>query len=151
MAAALIVLSAGCRGGPPRAPSIGVAYVGPAVLKLRGDIPLQSPAVATVRHGDRLEILQTRRRFLRVRAPNGAEGWTDERQLLAAEDMASLKELSERAARMPSQGQAITYSDLNVHTQPARQSPSFLQSRKTKRWTCWRTWSCRERRRPASR
>jgi hypothetical protein len=101
--------------------------VGPAVLKIRGDIPLQSPAVATVQHGDRLEILQTRRRFLRVRAPNGAEGWTDERQLLAAEDMASLKELSERAARMPSQGQASTYSDLNVHTQPARQSPSFLQ------------------------
>jgi hypothetical protein len=28
---------------------------------------------------------------------------------------------------MPVQGQATTYSDLNVHTQPARQSPSFVQ------------------------
>jgi hypothetical protein len=28
---------------------------------------------------------------------------------------------------MPVQGQATTYSDLNVHTEPARQSPSFVQ------------------------
>lgn len=124
---ALVLWFAGCRGGPPRAPAIGEAYVGPAALKIRGDIPVQSPAVATVKHGDRLEILQVRRKVLRVRTPNGAEGWTDERQLLAAEDMASLKELSERAAKMPVQGQATTYADLNVHTQPSLPSPSFLQ------------------------
>jgi len=41
--------------------------------------------------------------------------------------MAALRELSARAAAMPVQGQATTYSDLNVHTQPARQSPSFVQ------------------------
>jgi SH3-like domain-containing protein len=101
--------------------------VGPAELKIRSDIPLQSSTVATVKHGDRLEILQTRRRFLRVRTPAGAEGWTDERHLLSTADMAALRELSERAAAMPAQGQATTYSDLNVHTQPARQSPSFVQ------------------------
>ena len=102
--------------------------MGPAELKIRGDIPLQSSTVATVKHGDRLEILQTRRRsFLRVRTPAGAEGWTDERHLLSTADMAALRELSERAAAMPVQGQATTYSDLNVYTQPARHSPSFVQ------------------------
>jgi SH3-like domain-containing protein len=122
------VCLAGCRGGPPRAPAIGEAFVGPAELKIRGDIPLQSPTVATVKHGDRLEILQTRRRsFLRVRTPGGAEGWTDERHLLSTADMAALRELSERAAAMPVQGQATTYSELNVYTQPARHSPSFVQ------------------------
>ncbi len=127
LAAALALVAAGCRNAPPRAPSIGAAYVGPATLKIRSEIPLQSPAVATVRHGDRLEILQRRRRFFRVRTPGGAEGWTDERQLLAADDMAYLKDLAQRAAKMPVQGQGATYSDLNVHTQPARQSPSFIQ------------------------
>jgi SH3-like domain-containing protein len=122
------VCLAGCRGGPPRAPAIGEAYVGPAELKIRGDIPLQSSTVATVKHGDRLEILQTRRRsFLRVRTPGGAEGWTDERHLLSTADMAALRELAERAAAMPVQGQATTYSELNVYTQPARHSPSFVQ------------------------
>ncbi|MGB7723664.1 MAG: SH3 domain-containing protein, partial [Bryobacteraceae bacterium] len=127
VAAALVLCLAGCRSGPPRAPAIGEAFVGPAVLKIRSDIPLQSAPVATVKHGDRLEILQTRRRFLRVRTPDGAEGWTDERHLLSTADMAALRELSERAAAMPVQGQATTYSELNVHTQPARQSPSFVQ------------------------
>lgn len=118
---------AACRSGPPRPPTIGEAYVGPATLNIRSDIPLQSKTVTTVKHGDRLEILGTRRRFLRVRTPSGAEGWTDERQLLAAADMTSLKELAARAAKLPVQGVATAYGDLNVHTQPARQSPSFLQ------------------------
>ena len=127
VAAALALCLGGCRSGPPRAPAIGEAYVGPAVLKIRSDIPLQSSPVASVKHGDRLEILQTRRRFLRVRTPAGAEGWTDERHLLSSADMAALRELSERAAAMPVQGQATTYSELNVHTEAARQSPSFVQ------------------------
>lgn len=122
----LAVLAASCANQPDRQPSIGEAFVGPAILKIRSDIPLQSPAVAAVKHGDRLEILQQRRRFLRVRTPSGIEGWTDERQLLAAEDMEKLKDLSVRAQQMPVQGQATTFSDLNVHTQPTRQSPSFL-------------------------
>lgn len=79
-----------------------------------------------VKHGDRVEILQQRRSFLKVRAPNGAEGWTDQRQLLGAEDMAGLKTLAQRAAGMPSQGRATTDADLRVHIQPAARAPSFL-------------------------
>ena len=101
--------------------------MGPAVLKIRSDLPMQSSVVATVKHGDRLEIIQRRRRFFRVRTGSGAEGWTDERQLLAAEDMQRLKDLAARASKMPAQGQATTFGVLNIHTQPARQSPSFLQ------------------------
>jgi hypothetical protein len=108
---------------------IGEAFVGPAALKIRSDIPLQSPAVATVKHGDRLEILQRRRRFFRVRTPSGTIGWTDERQLLSSEDMQALRELAKRASKLPAQGKGTTYSQLNVHTAPARQSPSFLQVR----------------------
>jgi hypothetical protein len=123
----LALAGAGCRHSPPRAPAIGEAYVGPGTLKIRSDIPLQSATVATVKHGDRLEILTRRRRFMRVRTPSGAEGWTDERQLLAAEDMAYLRDLAARSAKMPIQGQGTTYSDLNVHTQPEQSSPSFFQ------------------------
>jgi hypothetical protein len=126
-AAVLALLAASCSSGPPPVPAIGEAFAGPATLKIRSDIPLQAPAVATVKHGDRLEILQRRRRFFRVRTPAGAVGWTDERQLLGSEDMAALRELAKRASKLPAQGRATTYGDLNVHTQPARQSPSFLQ------------------------
>jgi hypothetical protein len=116
-----------CENETRRAPAIGEAYAGPSVLKIRKDIPLESPVVATVKHGDRLALLQKRRRFFHVRTASGVEGWTDERQLLAREDMDKLKELAARAARMPQQGQATTFGELNVHTLPYRQSPSFVQ------------------------
>ena len=124
--AGAIGLLAGCRSGSERVPAIGEAFVGPATLKIRADIPLESATVATVKHGERLDILQQRRKFLRVRTPFGAIGWTDERQLLAVSDMANLKALFERAAGMPSQGAGATFGDLRVHTQPSLQAPSFL-------------------------
>lgn len=126
VAALLAMLLAGCRSGQNRAPALGEAYVGPASMQLRSDTTPQSPVVATVRHGDRLEILQQKRKLLLVRTAGGAEGWTEERQLLASSDMAALKELSQRAAKLPAQGQATTYADLRVHTQPSYQAPSFL-------------------------
>jgi len=133
VAAALFLLF-GCSKGPPRAQPVGEAFVGPASLKIRDDIPLQSSTVTTLKHGDRLEILQTRRRFLRVRTPSGAEGWTDERQLLAAGDMDSLRELNKHAAKLPSQGVATTYAPLNIHTQPVLSSPSFLQLKENEKF-----------------
>jgi hypothetical protein len=123
-----------CETGPRRANPIGEAFAGPAVLKIRRDIPLESPVVATVKHGERLELLQRRRRFFRVRAASGVEGWTDERQLLAKEDMDKLRDLAARAARMPPQGQATAFGELNVHTQPSRQSPSFLQIKENEKF-----------------
>ena len=126
-AAALLSGAVGCRNEPKRAPVLAEAYVGPATLNLRSDIPLDSEPVAVVKHGEKIEIIQRRRRFMRVRTASGTEGWTDERQLLGASDMEALKELSGRAAKLPSQGIATTYRDLNVHTQPATGSPSFLR------------------------
>jgi len=123
----LLLATPGCRSGEPHAAVIGEAYAGPATLGLRRDIPLQSPVVATVRHGDRLEIVQRRRRFLKVRTPGGAEGWIEDHLLLSSEEIAALKEVERRALTLPSQGVASTYDQLNVHTEPNRLSPSFLQ------------------------
>jgi hypothetical protein len=129
VSASLVVLflSAGCNQGPPAPPTIGEAFVGPAVLKIRSDFPLQSATVATVQHGERLEIVQVRRKFIRVRTAQGKEGWTDERQLFAAADMKALRDLADRSAKMPSQGAATTYAVLNVHSQPSLASPTILQ------------------------
>jgi SH3-like domain-containing protein len=118
---------AACASGPPPAKPVGEAYVGPAQLKIRSDIPTQSSTVTTVKHGDKLEILQTRRKFLRVRTPDRKEGWTDERSLLAAADMKALRDLAKNSAKLPNQGVAIAYQPLNIHTQPSMTSPSFLQ------------------------
>ncbi|HEY1203442.1 MAG: SH3 domain-containing protein [Bryobacteraceae bacterium] len=124
--AALFLLT-GCSTGPPRAPEIGEAYAGPAVLKLRREIDLRSPEVVAVAHGDRLAIVGRRRRFVKVRTASGVEGWTDMRQLLSAPQMDQLNQLAETARQLPSQGAATVYEALNVHTEANRQAPSFYR------------------------
>jgi len=127
--AVAISLSAlsGCNAKPEREPVIGHAYAGPATLNLHKEIDLKSATVTTVRHGDKLEIVGQRRRFYKVRTAQGIEGWTSDRDLLDTAQMKRLRGLAAETAGQPSQGVATTFSNLNVHTEPSRQSPSFIQ------------------------
>jgi hypothetical protein len=83
--------------------------------------------VATVKHGDRLDVLETRRRFVKVRTPAGVDGWTDLNLLLSEQQMNDLRHLADSAKQLPSQGAATVYEPLNIHAEPFRQSPSFFQ------------------------
>jgi hypothetical protein len=126
-AAGILCALSGCNSKPARAPVIGHAYAGPATLNLHKEIDSKSPKVTSVHHGDKLDILAQRRRWYKVRAANGIEGWTSDRELLDTAQMLRLKALAGETAGLPSQGLATTFSDLNVHTEPSRQSPSFVQ------------------------
>jgi len=46
---------------------------------------------------------------------------------MTPEQMDSLRDFSERAAKLPSYGNATAFSALNMHSEPNRQSPSFYQ------------------------
>ncbi len=108
-------------------PSAGIAYAGPATLNLRKDLASKSAAVGSVKHGEKLDVLETRRRFVRVRTAAGVEGWTDYNLLLTPAQMEDLKKLADGAAKLPSQGAATAFDTLNMHAEPSRQSPSFFQ------------------------
>jgi hypothetical protein len=123
----IFLLLASCTSSTPQKQATGSAYAGPANLNLRKDLGAKSPVVATAHHGDRLDVLETRRRFVHVRTDAGIEGWTDARDLLSEQQMTDLRLLAESAARLPSQGEATVYSELNVHAEPYRTSPSFFQ------------------------
>jgi len=128
MIAAALLLSA-CNPEPERAPSIGDAFIGPATLNLRKEIDTKSPTVAVTHHGDHVEIVAQKRLWYKVRTEKGIEGWTEDRQLLDAGQMTRLRKLAEETAGLPSQGKATTYDVLNVHAEPDRTSPSFVQVR----------------------
>ena len=116
-----------CTSNPDRAPSIGEAYVGPTSLTLRQDLTAKSPIAATVKHGDKLNILEYRYRLVRLRTSQGAEGWADMRQLLTPDQMAGLRHMAESSSQFPSQGLATVYEPVNMHTDSSRSSPSFWQ------------------------
>jgi len=115
------------RPGTTQMPVIGVAYVGPVSLNLRRDLAAKSPGVTEVKHGDRLDIIDLRRRLVRVRTADGVEGWVDANLLLSAQQMDELRKLAEDSQKLPSQGAATVFDTLNMHTEPNRFSPSFHQ------------------------
>lgn len=116
-----------CQPSVPKAPAIGEAFVGPAKLDIHQEIVPKSPVVAKCVFGEKLQIIGKRRLFLRVRTVDGSEGWVDERNLVDAATIASLRELTENSKKYPSQGLATPQDTLNVHTDPDRQSPIYLQ------------------------
>ncbi len=116
-----------CSNKPRPVASLGDAYVGPTTLNLRQELALKSAVSATVKHGDKLSIVEYKHRLVRVRTDQGAEGWTDLRQLLTPEQMASLRDMARNVSRAQSQGQAMVFESLNMHTEPSRTSPSFGQ------------------------
>jgi Bacterial SH3 domain len=124
---------AGCNSQPSTATAIGHAYAGPAALNLHKDIDSKSPTVTIVHHGDQLDIVGQRRRWYKVRTAKGIEGWTSDKELLDPGQMRRLKALAAETAGMPSQGVATTFTELNVHTEPSRQSASFVQMKEHER------------------
>ncbi len=122
-----ILLLTSCGTQQNRTPALGQAYVGPTILNMHEDLNPKSPVTATAHHGEHLDILEYKRRFIKVRTAGGISGWTDIRQLLTPEQMSELQDMAKQAAQYPSQGIATTFESLNVHTEPSRQSPGFLQ------------------------
>jgi len=112
---------------------IGTAFIGPMTVHIRQEINTRSGQVATLAHGDRVDILEVKRIFARVRTADGHEGWIEARQLMTQEQMNELRALTERTAALPSQGAATSYEAVNVHTAPDRNSPSFFQFREGSR------------------
>ena len=123
----IAILLTSCSSAPPPQPATGTGYAGPANLNLRSELGAKSQVVATAKHGDRLEVLETRRRFVKVRTAAGVVGWTDVNQLLSEQQMSDLHRLAGSAAKLPSQGAATVYEALNIHAEPYRQSTSFFQ------------------------
>ncbi|HYM10410.1 MAG TPA: SH3 domain-containing protein [Bryobacterales bacterium] len=125
---AAVLLGTGCgRRQEPREAAIGEAYVSPETLHLRREIPLNSGTVATVKRGERVEILQKRRRFLRVRTAANQVGWTDQSQLLTPEVYRQIDQMARQAGRLPALGVYRTREKLNMHFEPYRWSQSFYQ------------------------
>jgi len=123
-----LLVSCGGRIAPKdRSPSIGQAYVGPTTLNIRQDLNPKTATVATLKHGDKLDILENRRRFVRVRTQQGVVGWTDTHQLLMPDQMDDLERLAQEAKKMPSAGMASVAEVLNLHAEPSRTSPGFEQ------------------------
>src|ERR1700728_283282 len=120
----LLVL-AGCSTQPSDV--LGQAYVAPASLNLRHELAQKNNTVAVLNHGERVSIIDVRRRFVKIRTGKGAEGWVDSTELLSSEQMDQLRRERQQALALPAEGEAAVYEALNIHLQPDRRSAAFAR------------------------
>ena len=106
---------------------IAQAYVAPEKLALRRELTQKNNTVAVLQHGERVDIIDVRRRFVKIRTPKGQEGWVDSLQLLSQEQMDQIRRDDKRYLAYPSEGNAGVYEALNIHIDPSRQSPAFAR------------------------
>jgi hypothetical protein len=127
----LAVLVAGCgreeKKKTPVLRPIAYAFAGPMNLPVREEISPRSKTVATLRHGEKVTIVDRRRRWMKVQMPDGAVGWLDSRDLLTERQVDELRSVAARHAKAPTFGQATVFQALNIHTEPNRGAPSFHQ------------------------
>lgn len=102
-------------------------YVTAKQAYLRDRVAAVSNRTGEVQNGDKLTVLGHQRRFLQVRAPNGAVGWIEEKLTAdqgVADQFDTLKAEHEKNAVI---AQAVTRDEVYLHLAPGRDTMHFFR------------------------
>src|SRR5579872_6381196 len=103
-----LLLSAGCsRRSKPQE----TAYVTVPQVYLRDRIAAVYNRVALVKNGEKVQVLEHSRRFVRVRASDGKEGWIEERYLAGQDVFDQMEQLAAGNRNTPLVATGITEND----------------------------------------
>ncbi len=108
----------------PRHRALGeLAYVLPGSLTMV-DTPAEvRQVVATLKSGDRVEVLARTRSWMRVRAPGGRTGWVESKDMLDAETYGRGQRLLKELSSLPPQARGHCGTLVNLHLEPSRDAP----------------------------
>jgi hypothetical protein len=102
-------------------------YVSAAETSLRDRVATMYNKMGTVHNGDRVEVLEKERRFVRVRTDSGQEGWIEERSLIPQDVYDGFQKLAQDNANTPVQAHGTTRAELNMHVTPSREAEHLYQ------------------------
>ena len=120
-----VVFLAGCKRGGGRV--LEVAYVSGIQVSLRDRVAVAYEKVGLVKNGDRVEVLDHDRRFVKVRTADGQTGWMEQRYLVSQQVFDQLQKLTAENANDPVQAQGTTRNDTNLHVEPGRETEHLYQ------------------------
>jgi SH3-like domain-containing protein len=106
---------------------VDVAYVSAPQAALRDQVALIFNRVGNVKNGERLEVLEREKRFVRVRTASGIEGWIEQRFLIDQKTFDGLQKLTADNQNDPAQAPGILRNDTNLHISPGRDSEHLYQ------------------------
>lgn len=122
------MLVAGC--GKQQTQSTGeYVYVSAPQVALRDRVAAVYNKVGFVTNGDRVKVLErsSNKRFLRVHADDGKEGWIEQRYVVGEDVFSGFQRLARENDRATSQATAVTRRLVNLHLQPARDAEALYQ------------------------
>jgi SH3-like domain-containing protein len=121
----VVVLSSACKRGALAKHEY--MYVSAQETSLRDRVATMYNKIGTVHSGDRVEILEKQRRFLRVRTDSGQEGWIEERSLVPQDIYDAFQKLASDNAHQEVQAHGTTRAELNMHMTPSREAEHLYQ------------------------
>ena len=119
-----LVLPACNRG---RGRVLEIAYVSGVQVNLRDRVAAVYEKAGLVKNGDRVEVLDRDRRFVKVRTATGQMGWMEQRYLVSQQVFDQLQKLTAENANDPVQAQGVTRNDTNLHVAPGRDTEHLYQ------------------------
>ncbi len=102
-----VLFPAGCRRGPMK--SNEVAYVAVPQAVLRDRMAALYNKVGTVTSGQKLEILERQKRFVKVRTASQQEGWIEQRFLATQEVFDGFEKLAKENLATPVQAKTSLF------------------------------------------
>ncbi len=103
------------------------AYVSAPQVNLRDRLSAIYNKTGMVKNGEKVEILERSKRFVRVRSPRGEEGWMEERYLVGPEVAAALDALAKENRATPVQSRGTARAELRIHATPGRDTDSLFR------------------------
>jgi SH3-like domain-containing protein len=120
----LLSLSACNRGGGR---VLEIAYVSGVQANLRDRVAAVYEKAGVVKNGERVEVLDHDRRFVKVRTATGATGWLEQRLLVSQQVFDRIQKLTADNRNDPVQAQGATRNDTNLHIEPGRDTEHLYQ------------------------
>jgi len=104
-----------------------IAYVSVPQAVLRDRVATVYSKVGVVKNGDRVQILERERRFMRVRNDSGLEGWIEQRFVVSQQVYDGFQKLAQQEQNDPLQAMGTTRNDTNIHLEPGRETEHLFQ------------------------
>jgi SH3-like domain-containing protein len=121
----LLLLLSACNRGRGRV--LEVAYVSGVQAILRDHVAAVYEKAGVVKNGERVEVLDHDRRFVKVRTATGVTGWVEQRYLVGQDVFDRIQKLTADNQNDPVQAQGATRNDTNLHVEPGRDTEHLYQ------------------------
>jgi SH3-like domain-containing protein len=122
----LVAGVSGCSRLRPK-PAAQYVYVTAKQTFLRDRVAAVSNRTATVENGDRLEVLDRGRRFVKVQTAKGEQGWIDEKVVATQEIFDQFEKLKQDHKADPVVASAVVRDEVYMHAKPGRDTERFFR------------------------